>query len=57
MPLVTISLSKAWSIEDQMLIADGIHEAIVGSVFQKLTGFKRFTIPSKLKTISDQQQS
>jgi hypothetical protein len=30
MPLVTISLSEARSIEDQKLIADGIHEAIVG---------------------------
>ena len=33
MPLVTICLSEGWSIEDQKLIADDIHEAIVGVGF------------------------
>ena len=41
MPLVTISLSKAWSIEDQKLIADGIHEAIVGVGFPKADRFQK----------------
>jgi len=36
MPLVTISLSKSWPPEDQKLIADGIHEAIVGVGFPLL---------------------
>jgi phenylpyruvate tautomerase PptA (4-oxalocrotonate tautomerase family) len=33
MPLVTISLFNSWSTDDQKLIADGIHEAIVGVGF------------------------
>jgi hypothetical protein len=41
MPLVTISLSKAWSIEDQKLIADGIHEAIVGVGFPQADRFQK----------------
>jgi phenylpyruvate tautomerase PptA (4-oxalocrotonate tautomerase family) len=41
MPLVTISLSKSWSIEDQKLIADEIHEAIVGAGFPKADRFQK----------------
>jgi len=41
MPLVTISLSKSWSIEDQKLIADGIHEAIVGVGFPQTDRFQK----------------
>ena len=40
MPLVTISLSKSWSTEDQKLIADGIHEAIVGVGFPQTDRFQ-----------------
>ena len=47
MPLVTISLSKAWSIEDQKLIADGIHEAIVGVGFPKADRFQKIHRLSK----------
>ena len=41
MPLVTISLSESWSTEDQKLIADGIHEAIVGIGFPKTDRFQK----------------
>ena len=41
MPLVTISLSKSWPIEDQKLIADGIHEAIVGVGFPQTDRFQK----------------
>ena len=41
MPIVTISLSKPWSTEDQKLIADGIHEAIVGVGFPKADRFQK----------------
>ena len=41
MPLVTISLSKAWSIKGQKLIAGGIHEAIVGVGFPKADRFQK----------------
>ena len=41
MPLVTISLSKFWSTEDQKLIADGIHEAIVGVGFPQTDRFQK----------------
>jgi len=41
MPLVTISLSESWSPEDQKLIADGIHEAIVGVGFPKTDRFQK----------------
>jgi hypothetical protein len=41
MPLVTISLSEAWSIEDQKLISDGIHEAIVGVGFPQADRFQK----------------
>ena len=41
MPIVTISLSKPWSTEDQKLIADGIHEAIVGVGFPQADRFQK----------------
>ena len=41
MPLVTISLSKSWSPEDQKLIADGIHDAIVGVGFPQTDRFQK----------------
>jgi len=41
MPIVTISSSKAWAIEDQKLIADGIHEAIVGVGFPQSEMFQK----------------
>jgi len=41
MPLVTISLSKSWPAEDQKLIADGIHEAIVGVGFPQTDRFQK----------------
>jgi len=41
MPLVTISLSKSWSTEEQKLIADSIHEAIVGVGFPKNDRFQK----------------
>jgi phenylpyruvate tautomerase PptA (4-oxalocrotonate tautomerase family) len=47
MPLVTISLSDAWSIEDQKLIADGIHEAIVGVGFPQADRFQKIHRLSK----------
>ncbi len=53
MPLVTISLSKAWSIEDQKLIADGIHEAIVGVGFPKADRFQKIHRLSKDQFLYD----
>ena len=41
MPLVTIDLSEAWSIEDQKPIADGIHGAIVGVRFPQADRFQK----------------
>ncbi len=41
MPLVTISLSEAWSTADQKLIADGVHEAIAGIGFKKFTDCRK----------------
>jgi len=41
MPLVTISLSKSRPLEDQKLIADGIHEAIVGVGFPLTDRFQK----------------
>ena len=43
MPLVTLSLSKAWSIKGQKLIAGGIHEAIVGVGFPKAEGMWKWS--------------
>ena len=53
MPLVTISLSKSWSIEDQKLIADGIHEAIVGVGFPKTDRFQKIHRLSKDQILYD----
>jgi phenylpyruvate tautomerase PptA (4-oxalocrotonate tautomerase family) len=53
MPLVTISLSKAWSIEDQKLIADGIHEAIVGVGFPQADRFQKIHRLSKDQFLYD----
>ena len=53
MPLVTISLSKTWSIEDQKLIADGIHEAIVGVGFPKADRFQKIHRLSKDQFLYD----
>ena len=47
MPLVTISLSKAWPIEDQKIIADGIHNAIVGVGFPRKDRFQKIHRLSK----------
>jgi hypothetical protein len=44
MPLVTISLSESWSLWDRKLIADGVHDAIVGVGFPQND---RFQIMSK----------
>ena len=41
MPLVTISLSNFWSAEDRNLIADGIHNAIVGVGFPQTDRFQK----------------
>ncbi len=41
MPLVTISLSKSWSTEDSRLIADGVHNAIVGVGFPATDRFQK----------------
>jgi len=41
MPLVTISLSNSWSLEDQKMIADGIHAAIVGVGFPLQDRFQK----------------
>ena len=53
MPLVTISLSKTWSIEDQKLIADGIPEAIVGVGFPKADRFQKIHRLSKDQFLYD----
>ena len=47
MPLVTISLSKTWSVEDQKVIADGIHEAIIGVGFPQADRFQKIHRLSK----------
>ena len=53
MPVVTISLSKSWSIEDQKLIADGVQEAIVGVGFPKTDRFQKIHRLSKDQIIYD----
>ena len=47
MPIVTINLSQSWSLEDQKLIANGIHEAIVGVGFPKTDRFQKIHRLSK----------
>lgn len=41
MPLVTISLSNSYSLEEQKMIADGIHDAIVGAGFPLKDRFQK----------------
>ena len=41
MPLVTISLSESWSTADQKIIADGVHNAIVGVGFPLADRFQK----------------
>jgi hypothetical protein len=41
MPLVTISLSNSWSLEEQKMIADGIHNAIAGVGFPLKDRFQK----------------
>ena len=53
MPLVTISLTESWSIEDQRLIADGIHEAIAGVGFPQKDRFQKIHRLSKEQFIFD----
>jgi len=53
MPLVTISLSKSWPTEDQKLIADGIHEAIVGVGFPLTDRFQKIHRLSKGQFLYD----
>ena len=53
MPIVTINLSKFWSTEDQRLIADGIHEAIVGVGFPQTDRFQKILRLSQEQFICD----
>ncbi len=53
MPLVTIGLSKSWSMEDQKLIADGIHEAIIGVGFPQTDRFQKIHRLSKDQFLYD----
>ena len=55
MPLITISLSKSWSREDQKLIADGIHEAIVGVGFPQTDRFQKIHRLSKDQFLYDER--
>ena len=55
MPLVTINLSKSWSLEDQKLIADGIHEAIVGVGFPKADRFQKIHSLSRDQFLYDKR--
>jgi phenylpyruvate tautomerase PptA (4-oxalocrotonate tautomerase family) len=41
MPLVTINLNDSWSLEDQQLIADGIHNAVAGVGFPLKDRFQK----------------
>ena len=53
MPLVTISLFKSQSTDDQKLIADGIHEAIVGVGFPQTDRFQKIHRLSKDQFLFD----
>jgi len=53
MPLVTISLSESWPTEDQKLVADGIHEAIVGVGFPQTDRFQKIHRLSKEQFLYD----
>ena len=41
MPLVTINMSDSWSLEDQKMIADGIHNAIAAVGFPLKDRFQK----------------
>ena len=53
MPLVTISLSDLWSLEDQKLIADGIHDGITGVGFPMKDRFQKIHRLTKEQFIYD----
>ena len=53
MPLVTISLSESWSTEDQKLIAEEIHDAIVGVGFPARDRFQKIHRLSKDEFLYD----
>ena len=53
MPLVTISLSDSWSLEDQKMIADGIHNAIAGVGFPLKDRFQKINRLPKEQFIYD----
>ena len=55
MPLVTINLSESWSLEDQKLIADGIHEAIVGVGFPETDRFQKIHRLSRHQFLYDER--
>ncbi len=55
MPLVTISLSEAWSVEDQKSIADGVHDAIAGVGFPQRDRFQKIHRLSKDQFLYDKR--
>lgn len=55
MPLVTISLSETWSVEDQKCIADGIHDAIAGVGFPQRDRFQKIHRLSKDQFLYDER--
>ncbi len=55
MPLVTISLSEAWSVEDQKSIADGVHDAIAGVGFPQRDRFQKIHRLSKDQFLYDER--
>ncbi len=55
MPLVTINLSEAWSVADQKLIADGVHDAIAGVGFPQRDRFQKIHRLSKDQFLYDER--
>jgi len=55
MPLVTINLLEAWSVEDQKLIADGVHDAIAGVGFPQRDRFQKIHRLSKDQFLYDER--
>ena len=55
MPLVTISLSEAWSVEDQKSIADGVHDAIAWVGFPQRDRFQKIHRLSKDQFLYDER--
>ena len=55
MPLVTISLSEVWSVEDQKSIADGVHDAIAGVGFPQRDRFQKIHRLSKDQFLYDER--